>query len=435
MILKKIVGTSGSRMLHAASNLLLLWMATNFLGADAWGLAGLILLDISLLMLVADIIANPIIFYASKRKPTQLQSMAFKWLALVLIIAVILFGTLYLVLPDVYFIIVPKGYGWHIIALTALHSLFSINQYMLLGREKIRAFNSLFITQFSGTLLFMSVLIFIGGIRDERAFVYALYLSFIVALIPGNVIVFKHFRSLGSSQPEARFKELFAFGSMTQLSSIVHTLNKRLGFYVIRNFMGLAHLGVYHSGTQVTEGMRLIGQSIALVQVSSLANRDDKAYARELSLQLLKFTVLLTFMAVLLLVMLPGSFFGLVFSKDFTGMKQVIFSLGLGVVALSANTIFSHYFSGTGRPKFNLYASLVGFTVTVPALFIFIPLFGIVGAGMAASLAYIATAIYQWIIFKKDTNTRLSDLLIKKSDIQLAVQAVRSLTKTRKPDK
>ncbi|MDV7401699.1 hypothetical protein RZS08_60330, partial [Arthrospira platensis SPKY1] len=95
---------------------------------------------------------------------------------------------------------------------------------------------------------------------------------------------------------------------MTQLSSIVHTLNKRLGFYVLKNITGLGALGVYHSGTQLTEGMRLIGQSIALVQISSLSNRDDKAYAKNLSIQLLKFSVLLTALSVIVLLLLPSSF-------------------------------------------------------------------------------------------------------------------------------
>lgn len=429
MILRKIIGTSGSRILNAISSIVLLWMATNYLGTDAWGTAGLILLDISLLILVADIITNPIIFFAGKRNPRQLQNQAFKWLLLILISSILLFGLLFLVLPKLYYTIVPKGYGWHIIALAGLNSLFNINQYMLLGREKIKSFNILFILQFSVTLIFMAIFIFGFNIRDEKAYVYALYFSFLFTLIPGYSIVFLHFRKMDETKQKASFNELFNFGSMTQLSSIVHTLNKRLGFYVIRNFIGLSQLGVYHSGTQVTEGMRLIGQSIALVQISSIANRDDKKYATELSLQLLKFSVIVTLLAVLFLVMLPESFFAFVFSKSFSGMKQVIFSLGIGVVALSANTIFSHYFAGTGRPKYNLYASLVGLCVTIPALFILIPVFGVLGAGLAASMAYIATATYQWFVFKKDTATKTSELLIGKADIQLAKQAVKSLFK------
>lgn len=429
MILKKILGTSGSRVLQAASNLILLWMATNFLGAEAWGLSGIILLNVSILMLVSDIIANPLIFYASKRNPVQLLNFAYKWVLIVISAAASLFGMLFLLFPDVYHLIVPQGYGFHILALVFLNSLFGINQYMLLGREKIKAFNSLYILQFSSMLGFMAVMIFVFGIKDERAFVYALYLSYFIPIIPGYSIVYKHLRSSKSSDSPARFKELFDFGSMTQLSSIVHTLNKRLGFYVLKNITGLGALGVYHSGTQLTEGMRLIGQSIALVQISSLSNRDDKAYAKNLSLQLLKFSVLLTALSVIVLLLLPSSFFALVFSKDFGGMREVILSLAPGVVALSANTIFSHYFSGTGRPKYNLFASLVGFSVTIPALFLLIPPFGMIGAGMGASMAYIATAIYQWFVFKKLSKASYKDLLINRHDIQTAANAVRALKK------
>lgn len=427
MILKKILGTSGSRAMQAASNLLLLYMATNFLGPESWGLSGIILLNISMLMLVSDIIANPLIFFASKRNPFQLLQLAYKWVLIVIACAAILFGFLYFIFPDAYHAIIPKDYGMHILALVFLNSMFGINQYILLGREKIIAFNGLFILQFSSMLVFMALMIFVFNITDERAFVYALYLSYFIPIIPGYSIVYKHLRKSPTISKPARFKELFDFGSMTQLSSIVHTLNKRLGFWVIKNITGLGALGVYHSGTQVTEGMRLIGQSIALVQISSLSNRDDKAYAKNLSLQLLKFSVLLTTLSVVALLLLPASFFALVFSKDFSGMKEVILSLGLGVVALSANTIFSHYFSGTGRPKYNLYASLVGLTVTIPALFILIPAFGILGAGIGASMAYIATAIYQWFVFRKLAGAKMKELLITKKDLQAALTTLRSL--------
>ncbi|PKP53008.1 MAG: hypothetical protein CVT92_06000 [Bacteroidetes bacterium HGW-Bacteroidetes-1] len=426
MILRKIIGTSGVRILNAISSLILLWMATNALGSEAWGLAGLILLDISLILLITDMAGNALIYYSPRRNPYSLYRIATGWSFLVVLLTGLTFYILHF-FPTLYHLIIPEGYGLHILLLVLLNSQHGFNMYLLLGKEKIKAFNSLFTLQFSLMLISMALFIYGFKITDERAFVGALYCSYAIPLIVGFLLVHKALDQKDASKPAASVKELLNFGSMTQLSSIAHMLNKRLSFYVIRQFTGLSALGVYNSGAQLTEGLRLIGQSIALVQISSLSNSENRYYAKILSLQLLKFSVVLTAIAIAIIALIPTIVFETVFSKDFGEIRIVIISLSPGVVALAANAIFSHYFSGTGRPKYNLYASLVGLSVTFPAVFFLIPAYGLVGAGAGASLAYTAAVVYQWTVFKKMTNTRTYELLINKEDIRVAKAAIKSL--------
>ncbi|MBS4062202.1 MAG: polysaccharide biosynthesis C-terminal domain-containing protein [Bacteroidetes bacterium] len=430
MILRKILGTSGSRILHAASNLLLLWLATNKLGSEAWGLSGLILLDISLLLLIADMIGNALVFFSSRRNTKSLLKLSYFWIGIVVSAAGLIFYLLHF-FPNIYHFLIPKGYGIHILLLVLLNGFHGFNMYILLGKDRTTAFNSLFIIQFITMLLSMAGLIYIFNITDERAFVYALYASYIFPLFLGYLLILSILRKENHSKPDASFSELFRFGSMTQLSSIAHMLNKRLSFYFINQFTGLSALGIYNSGSQLTEGLRMIGQSIALVQISSLSNSDDRIYAKVLSLQLLKFSVILTTIAIGILALIPSSVFEFIFSSGFGEIRVVIISLSPGVVALAANAIFSHYFSGTGRPVYNLYASLVGLGVTIPAVFILIPAYGLAGAGAAASIAYTATVIYQWFVFKKDTGANWLELLISKNDILTAWRAIKNL---KKPD-
>jgi len=244
-------------------------------------------------------------------------------------------------------------------------------------------------------------------------------------------LIYVILRNEDQAKQVATFQELFRFGSMTQLSSIAHMLNKRLSFYFINQFTGLSALGVYNSGAQLSEGLRMIGQSIALVQISSLSNSDDRNYAKVLSLQLLKFSVMLTAVAIGVLILIPASVFEFIFGIGFGEIRIVIISLSPGVVALAANAIFSHYFSGTGRPVYNLYASLVGLVVTIPATIVLIPAFGLAGAGAASSLAYISAVVYQWFIFKKDSNTHWKELLISRNDFSNAMKAMKNLKKSK----
>ena len=126
--------------------------------------------------------------------------------------------------------------------------------------------------------------------------------------------------------------------------------------------------------------------------------------------------MILTLGAVVVINVLPESFYIWLFSKDFIGIKPVIISLSPGVLALAANNIFSDYFSGMGAPNVNLYAKMVGFIFTVILAIVLIPPFGFIGAGITASVSYTTTVIYQYFVFKKETNTRWDEWLPAKND-------------------
>lgn len=425
-MLKKILGTSATRIFNAAANFFLLWLATNYLGSAAWGLSGIILLDISLILLVADMAGNAIVYFTPRRKVSSLLVISMAWSVMV----VIALGLIFIVLqsfPDFFSIIVPNGYAVHILVLVLIASFNGFIINILLGKGNILVFNSLFVVQMVAMLLAMSYFIFVLNQRDETAFVGALYVSYLITLLLGIILIINVLR-IDSDKEKATLEEMLHFGLMTQLSSITHLLNKRLGFYFIRNISGFGAVGVYHSGTQVTEGLRIIGQSIALVQMSAISNSNDKQYAKTLTLQLLKLSVLLTFFGVLMIAFIPSSFFSRFFGKEFGDIKTVFIYLSPGVIALSANAIFSHFFSGTGIPKYNFYASIVGLLVIIPAVILLVPAFGIEGAAGATSLAYLAAVAYQWIVFQSRTQTKFRDLFLNHEDlkfIRLMLQKVK----------
>lgn len=418
MMLKKILATSGTRILNAVSSLIVLWIAANSLGSEAWGTAGIILLDISLVLLVVELVTgSAIVFHSSKENFTSLLLLSAIWTLLIVGIFAMVFHMLSW-FPHLNSLIIPEGYGKHILILSLINGFYGFNLNALLGREKLMAFNGLFVLQFTLLLATMAASVYLYDIHDERAFVFALYVSYSIPGLAGWMMIIPYIEKTTFGQTKSIFLRLFNFGSMTQLSSIAHLVNKRMSFYVIKQYLGLAPLGVYNSGVQLTEGLRLIGQSISLVQFSSLSNSNSDEYARKITIQLLKFSVLLTTLALLILIAIPKEVFEMIFSKDFRDIKIVIISLAPGVVFLAANTIFSHYFSGTGKPKFNLYASLIGLIVTIPAVLLLIPAFQLVGAGISASVAYGASVVYQWVVFKKLTQTRTSELRIRNLEIR-----------------
>lgn len=334
---------------------------------------------------------------------------------LVIALTALIFGLLSFI-PEIYQLVIPQDYGLHILALSLINALHGFNMNVLLGKKKITAFNSLFVLQFGLQLLSFIGFVYLMQLKDERAFVYALYVAYAVPAVTGWLLLVPFFKDKNGPKAIARPRIILNYGSMTQLSSIAHMINKRLSYYFLKSLSGIGSVGIYNSGVQLSEGLRLIGQSISLVQFSEISNsKDDQASAR-LSIVLLKFAVGLTALALLVLIAIPQVIFEWVFSKEFGEIKIVIISLTPGVIALAANTIFSHYFSGTGQPRYNLIASLCGLFVTVPALIIFVPAYGLVGAGLSASVAYTASVVYQLVVFKRISKTAFKSFLITKED-------------------
>jgi O-antigen/teichoic acid export membrane protein len=249
-------------------------------------------------------------------------------------------------------------------------------------------------------------------------FLNALYLSFGMGGLLGFWISVSDEHSWTMKGWKTDALKVLRYGFVTQIANLLNIGNKRFSYYFIKYFTGLNALGIFTAGVQLTEGLRVIGQSISLVQFSAISNTDDEKYARRLTIKLMKFSVLLTLTAVVVLIVLPESVYTWLFSKDFAGVKVVILALSPGVLALAANNIFSHYFSGLGNPRINLWSNVVGFIITIAFALILIPRYGIAGAAVTTSLSYISSVVYQYVIFYRRTKTPFNEWIPRLSDLK-----------------
>lgn len=426
-MIKKIFGTFGTRLLNALVGFVTLWFGTNFLGKEAWGIGATVLVDVSLLLIAVELLSGSgLIYYTPRKSFMTLFKISYLWTFVVLSIIALTFFLLYTYFPQIYHAFVPEGYGLEILLMVFLYSLHNFNMNVLLGKERVGAQNVLFITQFMTQLVSMIIFIFAFGIRNADAFVYSLITGYVTVNICGLICISKYFKDNKRESLLVTTKEMFKFGSMIQLSTLVTMINRRISYIVIKNVFGDAEVGVYTSGTQISEATKLIGNSIALVQFSTISNMDDRKKAADITVTFLKLAVILTALCMLFICLIPKSIYVWIFTAEFAEIKDVLVTLSPGMVFMAANMIFSHYFSGVNLPKHNLYGSLIGLLVTIPSIFIMIPLYGILGAGISVSLTYLATVIYQWIIFKKINKTKTKELVPTLNDFKTLIESVKS---------
>lgn len=426
-MLKKIFGTFGTRVLNAICNFITLWFGTHYLGAEAWGVGGIVILDVSILLIGVEFLAGSGLIYFTPRKSYRtLFKISYIWSAIIVAVYAL---AIYLCsfIPSIGDKFIPEGYKTLVLLLVFIYSLHNFNLATMLGKERVGTNNILFIIQFMTQMFSMLFYIFVLDIRDANAFVYSFLTGYTVGYLCGLTQIWPYLKEKGNDSMRETIREMFKFGTIIQLSTLVSMLNRRLSFLIIKGFWGDAKVGVYNAATQVSEAPKMIGQSIAMVQFSKISNLTDNELAAKITTQLLKTAVVLTAICLFIVCIIPTSVYSWLFTANFAEMRVVMIALAPGVVFMAANMVFCHYFSGVNMPKHNLYGALVGLAVTVPSLYLLIPPLGMVGAGISASITHFATILYQWIVFKRINNISAKELLVTKEDVKMLVSEIKSL--------
>jgi O-antigen/teichoic acid export membrane protein len=437
-MIKKIFGTFGTRALNAICNFVTLWFGTHYLGAEAWGVGGIVLLDVSILLIGVEFLAGSGLIYFTPRKSYRtLFKISYIWSLLIVAFYAFLFY-LCSFIPSGFaqhftkFFgenaeFIPQGYHLLVLLLVFMYSLHNFNMATLLGKERVGTNNILFIIQFVTQMSSMLFYIFVLDIRDANAFVYSLLTGYTVGYLCGLTQIWPYLQEKGNDSMRETIREMFKFGTIIQLSTLVSMLNKRLSFLIIRGFWGDAKVGVYNAASQVAEAPKVIGMSIAMVQFSKISNLTDNELAAKITMQLLKAAMILTAICISIVCIIPTSVYSWLFTTNFAEMRVAMIALAPGIVFIAANMVFCHYFSGVNLPKHNLYGALVGLAVTIPSMYLLIPSLGMIGAGISASLTHLATITYQWIVFKKINKISAKKLLVTKEDVRLLISEIKNL--------
>ena len=413
---KKILGTGMTRVMNLMIGFATMLMGTKVLGPAEWGIGFTVLTDVTFLLIGVEFLAGSgLMYFTPRKKLSTLMVVSYTWIVMVMALYVLLFWILSHY-PTTFDRIVPQGYEWITLLLTFVYSFHNFNLNVFLGKEKVSTFNWVFLLQIFVQVSTMALFIFVLGMRDAHAFVYSLLCGYSTAFVVGFILMIRLVNKDGYDPFILTAKEMLRYGYVIQLSTLVSTLNRRMSIFLIRQHCSEDDVGVYGAGSQVGEGVKVFGVSVSMVQFSRLSNLTNKDKIVNLTIKFMKITVVLTFFALLVLACLPVSFFEWLFTDAFGQVKMIILLLSPGLLALSAHMIFTHYFSGTGIPKYNLYASLVGLGITIPSTFILIPRIGINGAAISFSCTYLAVMIYQWLVFKRITGVKAKDLLLTKED-------------------
>lgn len=419
-MINKILNTFGTRLLSAVLNLLITILISRFLGPEGKGQQGIIIATIAYILVFANLMGGSAIVYLVPRFSASVILLpAYVWSVLTSV-------GFYFVLHV--FNLVDSGMVIHICILTIISAFAAINSSILIGKEKIATSNLVAFVQPMVIAIALALLFFVFGKNTIHSYIISLYISFGLSFLISLYFLGKFagkFWIESLDQYLNIIKQLFRYGLLNQLAHIFQLLSFRMSYYWLEQTYSSAEVGVYSNGTSLVESIWLISRSISLVQYARIANTDDRLYSQKLTLHLAYAGLIVSFFALLVLVLLPSQVFTFIYGKGFGEVGNVIRTLAPGVLFFNFSLIIDHYFSGIGKYYVNTIASFVGLMVAILAFSLFIPAYGIIGAGWGTSISYIFTSLIVISFFIVESKISFRDSIPKSVEIKALIAGLR----------
>jgi O-antigen/teichoic acid export membrane protein len=390
---RSIFGNFGVRVLSALLNLGLVILFSQLTGAVGKGEQSLLLTSIAILTIFDSLVGGAALVYLSSR---------FAWLGLlgasyIWIVGISISAFFILFFLDVF----ALKYLLHVVLLSAISAVCAVHASLLLGQQRLKVYNLIQLVVPLFTFLTCA-----GQWYFQEALNYelALYVAYVSSLIISIFGLLKFIpEQLKTSSPWLSiWKRMFALGFYNQLAHVLQLLSFRASYYILEQYKGEAAVGVFSNASSITESIWLIATSISLWQYAVISNAQDQQYTIQLTEKLTRFGMFAALLSVLFFLLLPASFYQLVFGPDFGGLRALMWALAPGVWIFTYALVVGHYFSGHGRYVVNALASGLGLVLSLGASMLLIPVYGALGAAIAASISYGATSLVVLRYFLKD---------------------------------
>jgi O-antigen/teichoic acid export membrane protein len=282
------------------------------------------------------------------------------------------------------------------------------------GIKRIRYSSSLAILTTLCTLV-LTAIGFLLVARTPSIAIVAWVVSTTLVAVCGWVAMVVHARRLGPGDPVefARYMRLVLSVGAT---SVISLLNYRADLYLVAVFLPPFDLGLYSIATSAPQALLLPTQVAATVTSPHIGSLERVAAAR-LATRCVRNNMLMALvMCVFLFAFAPiivRAFYGASFLPLVPSLRILL----VGVVALSLGAPVSAYYTlKLAKPQVPLLFAGVSASICIALCFVLIPRFGIDGAAIASSAAYIGGQGFGLRYFTRDTSTSVRSLLVPTLD-------------------
>jgi enterobacterial common antigen flippase len=188
-------------------------------------------------------------------------------------------------------------------------------------------------------------------------------------------------------------KDIFAYGLKSHVGSISHMFNERLDQMVLALLLSPIELGWYVVAVSAANITKIAASPFAQMIFPRIAGQNQTTQ-RHLLQAYSRFALLATGTLVLLLFMTLPILIPFVYGNEFSPSSQPAQILVLASIFLGVGYVWRQAFSGMGQPAVTSQAELLSLVVTAVGIYVFVPIYGILGAAWVSFVAYGVTMLF-----------------------------------------
>lgn len=391
-ITKGIFSTFFAKAMVSMLGLALVILTSRYLGPEGRGIISLMMSMIALLQLFCDFGSNSALINLSYQVPQRrlwLSSLA--WVGAVCLLSyvpVFFFSNIRFIF------LVPVA--------AFMYSLINTNSLLLMGARRVSQRNIVMIC-LPLLLLACFALLFFNTGQGINAYPVALF----IALIASAAISFVLLRDkLGPGKEPFTFEvEVLRQGAWVQGGQAVQFLNYRINFFLVAFLINEASLGIYNNVVIIAESIWILGHSMGQMQHMKILNTPDPKSHLQLTNKFIKINFIGSLGLMLLLILIPSSFWSWLFSEEFVQMGSLFIYLAPGVLCFSISNIINHFLHAKNEFRSILASNVAGLITGISVAILLIPSMGLAGACISWSSGLFASLIVYLVIYKRYLKT------------------------------
>ncbi len=182
-------------------------------------------------------------------------------------------------------------------------------------------------------------------------------------------------------------KQLLLFSLPIAVSSVASVIFSNMDIVMISHFKGPVEVSLYETANPIASVISYLLVPASMILYPEIARRGKSRSSERIATAALKFVILISVPAVLLMSIYPDIFLRLMFGEKYVPASPALSILSFSVLFWSLFGINSSIILGLGKPEVPTKISLTFGTLNVIADFFFIPWLGFVGASITTTAA------------------------------------------------
>ncbi|MEZ4859685.1 MAG: flippase [Caldilineaceae bacterium] len=269
---------------------------------------------------------------------------------------------------------------------------------LLQGLQQIFTLNVL--SLINGLLNLGLTLIFVLGFQQGvLGAVYALLITNAISLVLLYIILRRQGGVFVPKWNKEVMKATAGLGLRGHVGNILYFFNYRLDVFIVNYFLGLASVGIYGVGTKMAELVWYFPNAVGFVIFPKAAATSAQEMNRFTPL-VFRMTLALSAVAGVGIALVGRPLINLLYTNAFDGAYAPLVALLPGVVLLGSARVLTNDIAGRGYPQYNSINAALALVLTVIFDFLLIPRMGILGAGIASSIAYSITFLSALLFYQ-----------------------------------